>query len=115
MMVVDDDQDILSMVSAILSDEGYDVVTAEHGQAALAALAASEPQVILLDMNMPVMNGWEFTNAYRQMPGQQAPIVVFTASGMAERTAKEIGADGFVGKPFDLDELLEVLDRFVSP
>ncbi len=111
-LVVDDDDSIRDFVSTALGYEGYDVVAASDGATALAALDRSlAPSVILLDMRMPVMDGWEFSRAYRERPGAHAPIVVLTAARDAAEYATEIGAEGFLAKPFDLDELLRTVAR----
>lgn len=114
-LVVDDDQGIRDFVGMALTDEGYDVVTAPHGAAALELASARVPSVILLDMRMPIMDGWEFARAYRQRPGPHAPIVVFTAARDAAERAAQIAADGVLPKPFDLTELLTVVGRHAAP
>lgn len=109
-LAVDDDPAILRTVVDILADEGYAVVTATNGAEALAVLAAVEPAAILLDMRMPVMDGWQFVRA---LDGRRRtiPIIVMTAAQDARQWAREIGAAGWVAKPFDLLELLEAVER----
>ena len=111
-MVIDDDEAIREFVSWVLSDDGYEVVTATHGAVALDMLERWHPDVILLDMRMPVMDGWEFTRAYRETGDSHAPIVVLTAARDAADSAVEIAADGYLAKPFDLLDLLDVVRRF---
>jgi CheY-like chemotaxis protein len=109
-LVVDDDTAIRSLVETVLVDEGYEVLTAENGQHALEVLERVRPEIILLDIFMPVMNGTEFAAAYRQRPGPHAPIVVITAGFDGVQKARDIAADGLVTKPFDLDELLHAIE-----
>jgi CheY-like chemotaxis protein len=71
------------------------------------------PAVILLDMKMPVMDGWAFASAYRQQSGPHAPIIVMTAAHDSRQRASEIAADGFIPKPFDLDDLLALIRRYL--
>jgi CheY-like chemotaxis protein len=110
-LVVDDDTSILDTVSAILSGEGYDVVSAASGQEALDAVARKRPVVILLDMRMPGMDGWAVARALRSQ-GISVPIVVMTAAESAKRWADEVGAEGYLAKPFGLDDLLTTVQRF---
>lgn len=113
-LVVDDDTSILDTVSSILSGEGYDVVSAATGQEALAAVARKQPLLILLDMRMPIMDGWAVARALREQ-GINVPIVVMTAAESAKRWADEVGAEGYLAKPFGLDELLATVGRFHKP
>lgn len=113
-LVVDDDTSILDTVTAILSGEGYDVVSAASGEEALAAVAQKQPQLILLDMRMPVMDGWAVASALRAQ-GIKIPIIVMTAAESAQRWADEVGAEGYLAKPFGLDELLAIVERFHGP
>lgn len=112
-LVVDDDKDILTLASIVLGDEGYEVQTAVDGREALESLKDHLPDLILLDMKMPVMDGWEFARNFRVEHGSATPIVVFTASVDAKKESQEIGAVGWLGKPFDLDRLVAVVDRHI--
>jgi CheY-like chemotaxis protein len=114
-LVVDDDDSIRQVVVAALQDEGYAVLEAHHGAAALDRLARHRVDLILLDMRMPVMNGWEFARAYGQRPGPHAPIITMTAATDAGRWGAEIGADTILGKPFDIDELLRAVEVCLTP
>ena len=111
-LVVDDDESIRELVEMALSSEGHLVMTAPHGAAALEVIARTPPDVILLDMKMPVMDGWELARRYREMPGPHAPIVVVTAAADAAGRAEEVAADGHLPKPFDLDDLFRVVDQY---
>jgi CheY-like chemotaxis protein len=113
-LVVDDDTSIRSFVEMALDGEGYAVSTATNGAQALAVTGQLQPDLILLDMRMPVMDGWTFARKYRDQAGPHAPIVVITAATDAGQRAAEIQADGFLGKPFDLDELLGLVSRYTS-
>jgi two-component system chemotaxis response regulator CheY len=110
-LVVDDDELILNTVESTLADEGYHVVTAPDGAAALDAIERQEPALILLDMKMPIMDGWAFASAYRRQPEPHAPIVVMTAAADAARRAADVGAEAYLAKPFDLADLLNVVGR----
>jgi CheY-like chemotaxis protein len=113
-LVVDDDDTISEFVGMALADEGYQVLYAQHGLAALEIIASQgNPSLILLDMRMPVMDGWQFSREYRQRSGPHAPIIVLTAAADAARSAQQINADAFLPKPFDLQDLLTLVDRYV--
>ncbi|GEJ56309.1 response regulator [Anaeromyxobacter diazotrophicus] len=114
-LVVEDDPDLLSLVEMILRDAGHEVAVASDGLQALARVEERMPAVILLDMRMPVMNGWEFAREYRARYGHPAPIVVVTAAEDARARAQEIGADAWLEKPFDLDDVVRMVDRFAAP
>lgn len=113
-LVVEDDPDMRQLVEEILTDEGYRVHTAGDGQAALDEVARELPAMILLDMRMPRMNGWEFARAFRERYGRRAPIVVLTAAADARARAAEIEADGYLGKPFELTDLVRTVGRFAG-
>lgn len=114
-LVVDDDETIRTLVVLTLRDEGFDVATAANGRAALEYLAqGGAPALILLDMRMPVMNGWDFAAAYRARPGPHAPIVTFTAAVDAGDRAKEIAAEYALPKPFELTELIDTVKRITA-
>lgn len=108
-LVIDDDLAILATVSDILCDEGYQIQTATNGAEGLAALEQFNPDLILLDMRMPVLDGWGFATKLRER-GVNIPIVVMTATQDARRWAREIGAAHVLAKPFDLMDLLNVVE-----
>jgi CheY-like chemotaxis protein len=108
-LVVDDDPDILDAICIILESEGYDVARARHGEEALEQVAARRPDVILLDLMMPVMDGVAFSHALRLRPGgRDVPIVVISADGNPQRAAS-VGARGYLAKPFDIDALIALV------
>lgn len=104
-LIVEDDQDLRELIAFAVGDRGYEVQKAEDGRAALEVLDRWDADLILLDMKMPVMDGWCFARELRAR-GLDRPIVVVTASEVASQVAHEIGAIGFVGKPFRIEELL---------
>lgn len=108
-LIVDDDLDILEFEAEALERKGYRVAKAANGEEALDQIDQAEPQLILLDMRMPVMDGWAFTRTFRDRYGRRIPIVVVTAADDSSLRAAEIGADADLGKPFDLEQLYEVV------
>jgi two-component system chemotaxis response regulator CheY len=114
-LVIDDDAPIRDFVRATLEGEGYAVVTAENGSVALQLLSGDspyQPDIILLDMRMPIVDGWQFAKVYREMPGKKVPIIVLTAATDPAKFAAQIKADNFLPKPFDLLDLLDMVEQF---
>src|SRR6187200_3004810 len=89
-LLVDDDEGIRQIVSIFLGDEGYATAQAGNGRAALDLLDEFRPDIILLDLRMPVMDGWEFVRTYRQLPGPHVPIIAFVAALRGEQERDEI-------------------------
>jgi urea transport system substrate-binding protein len=116
-LVVDDDPDLTDAVRDLLDTDGrYEVETANNGIEAFACVERRLPDAILLDMRMPVMSGWEFARLFRERYAHQTPIIVFTAAESAEQRALEIGAEGCLAKPFDIDDLFRILaEHTVGP
>ena len=112
-LVVDDDATILVSVAELLELEGYSVATATNGAEALELTRSLSPGLVLLDMRMPVLDGWGYAREVRHR-GLSPRIVIMTAAQDARRWADEIGADGFIPKPFEADALLETVARMVG-
>jgi DNA-binding response OmpR family regulator len=110
-LVVEDDPYLLGLIVDVLSIEGYNVVGAKNGAEALKAVRAKQPSLVLLDMQMPILNGWEFVEQVKLI-GLDFPIVVMTAAHNASSWATDVGAADFLGKPFDLDELTGKVARY---
>jgi CheY-like chemotaxis protein len=112
-LVVDDEPDIRATVSAMLEIEGYAVAEAANGADALRQLEERQPDVILLDMRMPILDGWGFAAELRRR-GHRTPIVVMTAARDAAHWAAEIAASAFVSKPFGYGDLIAAVES-VTP
>ncbi len=116
-LIVDDSKTMLDMLNCTLDGAGYEVVQAENGQEGLSALAANNIDVIITDINMPVMDGIAFIREVRKNPANKAlPILTLTTESSAEKKneGREAGATGWIVKPFDPTKLLNVI-RKVSP
>ena len=109
-LAIDDDPDMRDVVSQALEAFDFDVSTASNGEEGLAVLERGLPDLILLDMRMPVMDGWTFAAELRRRYTGSAPIVVCTAAEDARRRAREVDAVGCLSKPFELDEMLRVVE-----
>jgi two-component system, chemotaxis family, chemotaxis protein CheY len=113
-LVIDDEATIRTMVSDVLLSEGYVVWSAKNGAEALAVLDRARPSLAILDMRMPILNGWGFARILRERR-IWLPVLVMTAAVDGQRWADEIGAAGCVTKPFDFLDLLAEVERLVPP
>ena len=111
-LVVDDEPQVVWMLKFSLEAEGYQTYSARDGQAALEELREHHPQLMLLDIMMPVMDGWSVLEQLQLMSEEERPrvVVVSARASLRDRAkAAELGADAFVAKPFNVDDLLGVL------
>ena len=115
-LVVDDDPDIRELLFTALEDEGFEVVPAGNGQEALAIIKTFRPDVIVLDLMMPVMDGWQFATELRARDegDEDIPIVLLSAARDLKTHAKALAAADIIEKPFDLAELLPKIARVAS-
>jgi two-component system chemotaxis response regulator CheY len=105
-LVVDDDPDILQTLGLCLTTEGYRVLMAANGKEALDLLQRERPSVILLDLMMPVMDGWQFVAELEHRGQRDVPLLILSADRSVQGHAQQLRASGHLAKPFDLDELL---------
>jgi CheY-like chemotaxis protein len=112
-LIVEDDRSLCNTMARVLRTEGYRTLKAENGKIALHVVQEHEPDAILLDLEMPVMDGREFLREYRGI-GCECPVVIVSGSD-AEAARRELGAQAAVEKPFQLEDLLDVLDEVLSP
>ena len=116
-LVVEDDPDIRELLRLTLEVAGYDVIEAENGIDGLAAARQHEPDAILMDMSMPLMDGCQSTRRIRQNPRlAKIPIIACTAYNRWEWRGKALlaGCTDFLPKPVDSDKLLIMLSRYLS-
>jgi len=114
-LIVEDDPDMADVMVRLLEHAGFAARTAENGKKALEAVAERTPAVVLLDILMPVMDGWECARQLRARYGVRLPIVVVTAAEHIETRCVEVGADHLLPKPFELRELLRLVSQYASP
>ncbi len=115
-LVVEDDAAIRALVSEVLRDDGYEVSEATNGAEALEYVGGHRPDLIVLDLMMPVMDGWTFVEeCSRCARCSEVPIVVTSASHDLPRTADKLRSYGVrtcLAKPFDVDGLLALVERY---
>jgi DNA-binding response OmpR family regulator len=117
-LAVDDEPNILMSIEFILEMEGYEVHVARDGEEALEVAARVQPDLILLDVNMPRKDGYEVCRILRERePMSGTKVIMLTAKGqMLERKKGiEVGADEYVTKPFSTDELLDKIRALIEP
>lgn len=109
-LIVDDDPDIRDILQEVFRDQGYLVFTAANGEVAFLALPTARPDVILLDIHMPIMDGVAFATAYQSRPGPHAPIVVFSSAAETQQV-RDVHFASMVTKPCDLEVLIATVER----
>ena len=114
-LVIDDEITIVEMLSALLEEEGLQVKTAFNGQEGLEHMAKARPSIVVSDVMMPVLDGWELCRRMQADPRYQSiPVVLMSAL----RTAPELTGcrySALLKKPFDLDEMLQTITRLLKP
>jgi CheY-like chemotaxis protein len=116
-MAVDDDPVIRGLLEVNLEMEGHEVVTAVDGRDALEKVAADPPDLILLDVMMPNVNGWQVAEQLKGDPATRSIPVIFLSARAMEadvRKGAELGVEQYVTKPFDPIELMELVNRLVA-
>jgi len=115
-LVIDDAPDILDLLQNVLEREGYEVITATDGRSALEQIMRMVPDLILLDLSMPVMNGYEFIEQFRQRDQQNwsISIILLTAHKLAQDEIERLGVVSYLQKPFRWKELLHKISGLLS-
>ncbi|WP_162618634.1 response regulator [Pedobacter yulinensis] len=114
-LVCDDDEGILEMMELFLEDAGYEVIAVRESVNVLSEAASRKPNLIILDIWMPVISGDRILRSLRaQEPTASIPVILFSASREGQGIAEREGANGFVSKPFNLDELLQQISEKAS-
>ncbi len=115
-LIVEDDRDIRQAFAQTLEEEGFSAAQARHGREALELLrSALVPKLILLDLMMPVMDGWQFRIEQRRDPKlAEIPVVVVSADGSVQERLETMGVAGFLKKPVAFDDLLDIVRRFCA-
>jgi CheY-like chemotaxis protein len=111
-LVVEDDASIRDVITDVLEERGFVVLAAANGAEALALLDDTRPDVVVLDLLMPVMHGWAFMESYvEKTDGKPIPIVVVSVNPALPRSFDHFGVRQVVSKPFDVQLLLEAVER----
>ena len=117
-LVVDDSADNVAVISLDLQHQGYRVVTASNGEDAVNVAAQTLPNLILMDINLPTLDGLGATRRIRETDAlREVPVVAITAFGTEgfQRAAYDAGVDGYLTKPLDFDRMHQLIARLLSP
>jgi CheY-like chemotaxis protein len=117
-LVIEDHDDTRHMVEEYLTWEGVRVVAAENGLTGLAALRQHRPCVVLLDLTMPVMDGWQFRNEQQRLDDAAlagTPVIVLSALPDAAQHARTLRADAVIPKPIDFDRMIDIVRGYCDP
>ena len=117
-LIVDDSADNVAMLSLDLQQQGYRIVTASNGEDAITVATNTTPNLILMDINLPALDGLGATRRIREIEGlRDVPIVAITAFGTEgfQRAAYDVGVSGYLTKPLDLDRMHQLIARLLSP
>jgi two-component system cell cycle response regulator DivK len=116
-LAVEDQEDNMKILRDLLTSAGYELIEAENGQEALAAVAKRQPDLILMDIQIPIIDGYEVTRRIKADPALRSiPIIAVTshAIGSGEEKARAAGCDDFVAKPYSPRQLLTKIRQYLS-
>jgi len=115
-LVIDDDLNIIKLMTYVLKKEKYEVMTAKNGQDGLKLVKEFNPSLIVLDLMMPVMDGFKFLEEFKSIPVEDIPVIVTTARGYTKEIEKIIdaGASAYIEKPFDRKVFLDTVRNFID-
>ena len=113
--MVEDDDSVALVLADLLEEEGFEVKRAANGRAGLDLLKAFRPHVVLLDLMMPVLDGWGFRAQQRQLAPDlaQIPVLVLSGARDARTAAADLGAAGVLAKPFEVESLTDTVRRLL--
>jgi two-component system cell cycle response regulator DivK len=116
-LYIEDNSDNMTLVKRVLEIEGYEVIQAETGQEGINQAINNSPDIIITDINLPDIDGYEITNRLKQnQTTAHIPIVAMTANVMQKdrKNVIDAGCDGFISKPIDIDELPEQIESYLK-
>ncbi|MDP2920347.1 MAG: response regulator [Dehalococcoidia bacterium] len=116
-LVIDNEENLRKILQVNLTASGYEVITASNGEEGLALMEREKPDLVLLDIKMPGISGWEVLNILNSRPNlKDIPVIIMTAflKSTEEARMKTTGVTGFLAKPFDVQELLDQVGKVHS-
>jgi two-component system, chemotaxis family, chemotaxis protein CheY len=112
-LVIDDDSMSAKLIYVLLTKRGYSVSTATDGEMGFELAQVLRPNVIILDMRMPIMDGWQFITSYQGTDGPHSPIIVISASVRPQEVNNLTGVASYLTKPFELSDLLGCVQQYL--
>lgn len=113
-MVCDDDRGILDLIELIMEDAGFSVISEVNSLNAISRIEKEKPDLLILDIWMPVLSGDQVLKNIKESTSiVNLPVIMYSASTEGESIAKSSGADDYIAKPFDLDELMDKVNRLM--
>lgn len=115
-LVIDDEAELRKLTRTILQNDGHEVIEAETGMEGLDMVKKERPDLILLDVRMPKLDGWEICRKIKSREGaEETPVLIFTVMGNTEDKirSQRSGADGHIEKPFEVEGLLEKVNSYL--
>lgn len=114
-MVCDDDRGILDLIELIMEEAGFSVVSEINSLNAISRIEKEKPDLLILDIWMPVLSGDQVLKSIKNSTSiVNLPVIMYSASTEGESIAKVAGADDYIAKPFDLDELMDKVNRLIA-
>lgn len=115
-LIADDDEGILEVVKIVFQEKGYHTIPINNGQTIYDQVVEQQPHLVLIDLWMPGENGEKVTRRLKANPHtQHIPVIILSANRKTEEISNAAAADGFLLKPFDIDELENLVDSFLFP
>lgn len=116
-LLIDDDVNLTEIVRLTLKHEGFSVLSASNGKEGLALAAGKKPDLVILDVNMPVMDGWDTLGQIRGLKAtQKIPVLMLTTQGLVGDVdrAMQLGATSYIVKPFDMKRFIEKVKSLLA-
>ncbi|MFP3951692.1 MAG: response regulator [Candidatus Bathyarchaeia archaeon] len=116
-LIVDDEADIRNLGEMMLSDKGYEVITAKNAGEAITKAEEESPDIILMDIVMPGRNGFDACKILKFKPStKEIPVIMFSALGrdVDKRMAREAGAEDYINKPFNAEKLVKIIEKNIQ-
>lgn len=114
-VVIEDEENLVELIKINLRFRGMNVITEEYGEGGYNTVLKSMPDIVLLDAGLPDVDGWEICKRLKENSAVRHIPVIFVTAAAQERDksrAKEVGADGFLAKPFEISELLNIINQY---